>query len=150
MGSQYSFEMSEWKTEPDHIEFEASGLQALVLRAGGLGHLTGYVGVPKNHVLFGLDMGDIPSEIPAHKGWTYASDLNPATGKADGNWWIRFDCAHAGDLIPAMANFDTTMATAFARERAVYRNVDYVRKTVEQAADAVKNYMGPNVALFRA
>jgi len=39
--------MTEWLDEPDKDEFEHDGLKGLILRNSELGHLCGYVAVPK-------------------------------------------------------------------------------------------------------
>jgi hypothetical protein len=43
-----------WETEPNEVEFEASGLACRMLRTPDLGCWCGYVGVPSDHPWFGL------------------------------------------------------------------------------------------------
>ena len=49
----------------------------------------GYVLIPAGHPWFGKDYDTIGCDV--HGGLTWSS-LEP-----DGNWWIGFDCFHAGD-----------------------------------------------------
>jgi hypothetical protein len=44
--------MNKWETEPDKHEWEHAGLQCCIVRVSELGHLCGYVGVPKSHPLY--------------------------------------------------------------------------------------------------
>lgn len=55
-----------------------------------------------------------------HGGLTYAADHVPYD-KPDGLWWFGFDCAHAGDLIPAFAE---QRLSHHARD--IYRDQQYV------------------------
>lgn len=139
--------MGEWIKEPDHIEFEENGFRALILRNPTFGHLNGYLAIPMNYVLHGID--NIPHEIPSHKGWTYTSDLHPATGEEDEDWWIGFDCCHAGDKLPFQVNLTEIQLHEYMPV-AQYRNVEYVRDMLKEAAVNVRDYMGPNIAIFRA
>jgi hypothetical protein len=79
-------------------EFEINGLPAKIIKHDSLGHLCGYIGLPKTHKSYGVD--DYRCEVDVHGGWTYSYDHAP-TFKPDGFWWLGFDCAHAGDIVPA-------------------------------------------------
>ena len=100
-----------WEGEPNRLDFQYKGYQCLINRVNHrppknpndwLGHLCGYVALPPSHPYYGKDYDDIPVKV--HGGLTYAQDSQgeiswALTPKA---WWIGFDCAHYGDLIPGM------------------------------------------------
>jgi hypothetical protein len=58
------------------------------------GHRNGYVGVPPEHVVHGLDYNhNLLIEVDVHGGLTYAGRLWEHS-----DWWyVGFDCAHAYD-----------------------------------------------------
>jgi len=122
-----------WEDEPDSLDFEHCGLPCAIRRHSLLGHLNGYVGVPDGHPLCYVDFssGDecLSGKSPecyfeVHGGLTYSAR---GTGKylSDGFWWFGFDCSHADDLIPEMANAIDT-----------YRDINFVcgecKKLAEQ------------------
>lgn len=49
----------DWLTEPDEDRAELHGLRCIIKRVLWSGHLCGYVGVPKDHPLFGKGYSDI-------------------------------------------------------------------------------------------
>ncbi len=63
----------------------------------------GYIGLPKEHPLYGVHYDDYDKyesyheEVHPHGGWTYSDFINPSTHEADGLWWFGFDTAHSGD-----------------------------------------------------
>lgn len=102
----------EWLSEPDHKEWrdEATGLPCIAHRQMQLGHWCGYVAIPPGHPLHGKDYDNV--DIEGHGGINYASKCEggichvAAPGEPDDVWWFGFDCAHSGDLCPAMAARD--------------------------------------------
>lgn len=67
-----------------------------VINFRSLGFRTGYVEVPAEHPLYGID-GD-RLDIDCHGGITWASDELPgSTENESDSWWIGFDCAHYAD-----------------------------------------------------
>lgn len=92
----------EWKNEPDRKELEVQGYPVVIIRhTNGAGHLCGYVGLPKDHPCFGKGYDDIGVNV--HGGLTYAR--NHLDGRDDEDiWWVGFDCAHAGDIMPNHPN----------------------------------------------
>lgn len=85
-----------------------------------MGHLRGYIFLPKDHKLYGMDYRDknfpdlyVHGGITCSDEWLDGSDL----------WRLGFDCAHNGDLSP------------FRKENYVdndrYRNVDYVLREIQ-------------------
>lgn len=80
---------------------EATGLECRIWKQK-YGHLCGYVGLPEGHPLFGKNYDDVDAEV--HGGLTYAgTDLEPETKL----WWLGFDCAHSGDVVPGIRGFDS-------------------------------------------
>ena len=61
-----------------------------------LGHRCGYVGVPKEHPMYGLDYEKYTDEIDCHGGLTYSGFLGEENKEY---WYFGFDCAHFGDGI---------------------------------------------------
>lgn len=61
-----------------------------------MGHRCGYVRVLPGHPWFGKPYDDIPADV--HGGLTFA-DPGKACDTHDekAEWWIGFDCGHAGD-----------------------------------------------------
>jgi hypothetical protein len=44
-------------------------------------------------------------------------------------WWLGFDCAHAGDVVPQMREVLPSL-----NKFGVYRNIDYVKNECEKLA----------------
>ena len=89
-----------WQDEPDVIEWMDQGtkLPCTIRRSSG-GVLCGYVGVPKDHPLFGKGYDEETTEhLTAHGGLTFAGTMHH---DPDGPWWFGFDCAHLHDISPA-------------------------------------------------
>lgn len=82
-------------------EWTHNGLSCAVRVVEGMGHLCGYVGVPKSHPCWGIkDTQYCEYTLEVHGGVTYTkAGLEEPTPDT---WWIGFDCAHYGDMIPAM------------------------------------------------
>lgn len=95
--------MHPWQAEPNRVEFKYKGYHCLVNRAHP-GNLCGYVALPNGHPYYGKHYEDI--DIGVHGGLTYAGACQgdichvPEEGESDDVWWIGFDCAHSGDLVP--------------------------------------------------
>jgi hypothetical protein len=71
---------------------------------GGLitGWGNGYIGLPKEHHLYGVDYhssehSKLFVNVSPHGGWTYSENWNPDTKIDDGLWWLGFDTSHFGD-----------------------------------------------------
>lgn len=134
-----------WDDEPDKIQFqhEATGLPCLILRNGG-GALCGYVGVTREHPLYGVDYTE--PDIEVHGGLTFAGRCGggpdaeqmgichvPGEGEADDIWWLGFDCAHCYDLSPGMASLGLAHGE-------VYRDISYVRGEIDSLARQLSIY----------
>lgn len=120
-----------WETEPNHAEWvdEDTGYKCRIQRHGDLGHLCGYVGIPKNHPLYGRNYDDDAVDIQVHGGLTYADSDEDWGG---GLWWFGFDCSHGGDLSPKllMVLFEKNRFD-FGRHE-VYRTWEYVEREVRE------------------
>ena len=75
---------------------------------GGVGHRCGYVGLPKDHALYGASYDSLWM-INIHGGLTYAGDgiIEDETSYH----YVGFDCAHAGDAkdIKALKEYGLNM-----------------------------------------
>lgn len=102
-----------WLEEPDKRQWQdpETGLPCLIVR-NPIGALCGYVGVAEGHPLFGLDYMRV--YVNVHGGLTFSGacqESSPAESSIchvvagdEKVWWLGFDTAHLGDLIPGMPN----------------------------------------------
>jgi hypothetical protein len=93
--------------EGDEKEFKYRGFICIIKRIQEMGHLCGYVGIPKSHRFYGKSYRDIEdmADIKVHGGLTFSNEFIPDMEKETAGrdlWFIGFDCAHAGDLMPYM------------------------------------------------
>lgn len=88
-----------WEHEPDTAEWtcQRTGYRCRIWRNPESRTLCGYVGIPRDHRLYGLDYNDsrVESEIDIHGGLTYSKQVNGLT-------WFGFDCNHANDFSPGV------------------------------------------------
>ena len=124
----------EWMDEPNREEFEHAGYKCLILRHPELGHLCGYVGVPRGHPCYGKHYDHLPYEdllsVEVHGGLTFSQAGNGKTWPA-GYWWLGFDCAHAWDLVPFMANIKGLESSG------TYKNFQYVKQETKGLTDQI-------------
>ena len=124
-----------WTSEPDHLNFEAHGLPCMLNRTN-MGNWCGYVAVPPGHPAHGKGYDDV--DVHVHGGLTYAEACQgvlchvPKPGEPDNVWWLGFDCAHLGDLVPSMNRARTTFLSGTRGE--VYRDQAYVTEQTTQLA----------------
>jgi len=123
-----------WEHEPDNEEWvhELTGYKCTVMRHGTLGHLNGYVAIPKGHNAWGENYDLINDNgIEVHGGLTYAEE-----DKETGEWVFGFDCAHAGDFSPKLALTmmkyvdDSAESMGWRTRTEVYRTFEWVKKEV--------------------
>lgn len=111
-----------WKSEPDLVSYKtAEGYHAVIIRHKNLGHLCGYVGVPKTHAAYGKHYSSL-EEINVHGDLTYAG-----LGKMDfledpEAWYLGFDCNHLGDYAPGIHEYSSG---------GNYRCVEHVKREIE-------------------
>jgi hypothetical protein len=110
----------EWDNEPDEMNGEANGFP-WAIRRGPCGHLCGYVGVPLDSPICGLDYDRLP--VGVHGGLTYGHEGCAEGTLAVGWYWYGFDCAHCDDLTPRDAKWDPEHGFPV---RGTYRNMKYV------------------------
>lgn len=100
-----------WDDEPDLIRWkhEPSGYDLLMWR-NHMGTWCGYVGLPETHPLHGLNYGseEFLERLETHHGLTFSDTFVDVKDRFELPdelrllWWIGFDCAHFGDVMPAM------------------------------------------------
>jgi hypothetical protein len=133
-----------WDGEPDRLEWKHQGLDCLMVRNPALLHWCGYVGVPKGHPFYEKHYDRVDAE--AHGGLTYSERCQgPVCHVADDGaapvWWLGFDCAHSGDLVPAMKlsemlfgpSLRASMEAIHAGD--VYRDATFVKAEVNSLAE---------------
>jgi hypothetical protein len=76
----------------------AFGLKTAIRFHSDLKIWNGYVGVPKEHPLYGMSDDDLYL-LRAHGGITWSEDHVPGE-EPDGLWWFGFDTAHYTDVVP--------------------------------------------------
>lgn len=128
--------------EPDFVKGWLHGMAYRIVRHPDMGHLCGYVKLPKGHPLLkaakagGYGMKGWGSRqkygrkehgydakalrcLSVHGGLTWSGHL--PTRRGEGGYWLGFDCAHYGDLVPSLDDkLDGT-----------YRTIEYVRKELD-------------------
>ena len=144
-----------WASEPDKRQWldAATGYPCLIRRAPKTGALCGYVGVPESHPLFSVDYGDPRVvDILVHGGVTFADSCDddedegigichrPGSDESDVVWWLGFDCAHGGDLLPACRPHGWFVSRS---PGSTYRDFEYVTHEVERLAAQLLALAGP-------
>lgn len=86
-----------WDEEPDIVRYiDPASERPCQIRRGASGHLCGYIGVGPQHPWYKAEYEHIAAE--AHGGLTFAGWWDDDHSL----WWVGFDCAHLGDLVPAI------------------------------------------------
>jgi hypothetical protein len=127
-----------WDEEPeDRVEWRYRGFPCLIVR-NHVGSWCGYVGLSPTHRWYLKDEDGIPVDV--HGGLTYGRKCDggpichvPRDGESDEVYWIGFDTAHLGDLLPAMAAITGHASMPGYEER--YWTRDAVKAEVEKLAD---------------
>ena len=144
-----------WETEPDITKGYHMGVAYRIMRHGGMGHLCGYVRLPKGHpwlkaamkkqwgpvwpkntyraVRKGYDAHPI-ANLRVHGGVTFFGRSCRGRG-----YWIGFDCAHCDDLVPGMSPL-------FVMRGSTYRTIDFAKlecfRMAKAVAKAVRHHRG--------
>ena len=121
-----------WNDEPDKMQWKdpATGLPCLIVR-NQMGALCGYVGVSKGNRYYQKDYANL-DDVNVHGGLTYSGKGTPQVRcelEDDDDhrlWWLGFDTAHAGDLVPGIPFTQ--------RSGDQYRDLEYVKKECERLA----------------
>lgn len=130
-----------WKHEPDYVMFVSEAGYPCEIKRNSMGVLCGYIYIPAGHPDHGKSYQELESSVyttradgmveesrPApdvHGGWTY-SDSGDAHTK------FGFDCGHAGDYSPGLSH--PTLLARVHHMDDIYRDMNYVREQLEQAA----------------
>lgn len=127
-----------WEHEPDNEEWidADTGYKCTVWRHGTLGHLNGYVAIPKGHPLHGKSYDDdVGAGIDVH-GWLTYSDEDKETGE----WVFGFDCSHAGDFSPKLVAtlMEYTETDISYHMQDTYRTFAWVKEEVCSLARQLK------------
>ena len=104
--------------------FNYGGYQCLIKQMP-MGQYCGYVDLPKSSRFYGEDYDDIPIEV--HGGITFGAAIG-------GYYRIGFDCAHAEDYIPGMA--DLSGLTAEGHHWTPAEVKDEIKAMVDQLIEA--------------
>jgi hypothetical protein len=133
-----------WEHEPNIEEWthELTGYKCTVMRHQSLGHLNGYVAIPKEHRVWGKGYDDVQLEVGVHGGLTYSGE-----DKETGEWVFGFDCSHGGDFSPKLvATLLTYTDTDISHHmRDTYRTFAWVKAEVHSLARQLKMLdMKPN------
>ena len=135
-----------WEHEPDSEEWvhELTGYKCTVWRHPTLGHLNGYVHIPRGHKAFGFNYDWLNDrDIEVHGGLTY-SDKDKETDA----WVVGFDCSHGGDFSPKMVAtmLQYTDTDISHHMRDTYRTFAWVKEEVCSLARQLRlldmNYQG--------
>ena len=139
-----TWEPGPWDNEPeDRVDFLHAGFSCFIKR-GPAGAWCGYVGVPEGHSAYGKSYDEVDVEV--HGGLTYANPCKgaichvPAEGMPDKVWWLGFDTAHFGDLVPAhnrlMSFYDRARESEGPFES--YKTRDYTKGETERLAEQLE------------
>ena len=96
----------------------------LIIKHEKMGHLCGYIAVPEGHPCYRKHYDQEPAlSLSVHGGITY-SEGHPPMKEGDKQWWwLGFDCAHSGDLVPGYY---------FRNSEDVYRDETYVMEQLRE------------------
>ena len=101
-------------------QWQHEGYECVILKHDKFGHLCGYVGIPKEHRLYGK--GDDDVYIDVHGGLTFAEHGKVLGWTTNDTWFFGFDCMHADDLVPKIT------------KSGIYRDEAYVTEQCESLA----------------
>jgi hypothetical protein len=125
-----------WQKEPDRVDFIHAGFACFAKR-GPLGQWCGYVGVPREHPCYANGYDGL--DVDVHGGLTYANKCDgpichvPEPGMPDDVWWLGFDCAHSGDLVPGM-NAHRRVTGFPTSDYETYKDLAYVSAQIRSLA----------------
>lgn len=153
-----SWEDGPWQVEPDKMYWVdiPTDLDCLILRHQDLGHLCGYVGIPRTHPYWQMSYDEAElADIHVHGGLTYAAACSADShsemevchvalpGREKALWWLGFDAAHGRDTIPGMMRLNIIYGLGFPPTWATYKDLTYMQKECESLARQLFNQTGP-------
>jgi len=121
------------ENEGNEKDFEYKGFKCHIRRVNPeyTGHLCGYLEIPLNHPVYGMDYNEIEEfydyGLPAHGGLTFASEVDNA-------YWIGFDCAHLGDVCPAYPRGERNLKCSGD----TYKTMNYVEQNIKEIIDFIE------------
>jgi hypothetical protein len=133
-----------WTGEPDKVQWtdKETQLPCIIKRSPIAGMWCGYVGIPKEHSLYGLDSEEINhlSILNIHGDITFAAACQegppeatichiPQEEKLDDVWWLGFDCAHSFDIIPNASGLLEILP-----DLSSYRDIDFAKDETTKLA----------------
>lgn len=129
----------EWLDEPDHYEWEYLGLKCLLIR-NCVGGWCGYVYAPL-YLVQGLDQ----NSLDVHGRVSFDEESE------GGLRLLGFDCCHAYDLVPGLAETQLDHRKEFLKQNPtiplkplLYKNLEFAKKEAESLADQIKAYIDAN------
>lgn len=137
-----------WYNEPDFLDWvdEETQYPCYIIRHPAFGCLLGYVRLSKEHPLFGKDLSSYDSkyDIDVHGGVSHANEKFPGCSLPqitlnhdEGYWYIGFDCAHAGDVAPAL---DLAPGGYNNYPYGTYKDVNFVKNECKKLAAQLKSF----------
>ena len=120
-----------WENEPDYLSWDYKEVHCCIIR-NYLGALCGYVGVNKDHPLYGSKY----SNFDVHGGITFFG--NGIEGMKPDYWYFGFDCCHAGDLLPYYSSVLLEHINKVMKSE--YRDIRYVKEHVMRMAKKLAHY----------
>ena len=123
-----------WDAELDSALWldPATGLTCTAHRARTSGTWSGYVQLPDEHPWCAADANDLVPQVRVHGGVTF---VGVPLGQPIGGTWVGFDCAHFGDVMPALqARTQMGFAGMAAGPVEQYRDIAFVREQCAQLA----------------
>jgi len=142
-----------WQDEADRCEWRYDGFPCLIVR-GSVGALCGYVAVPPGHPWHGAHCDSV--DVAVHGGLTYSGRCGgnichePMPGESHDAYWLGFDCAHFGDVLPALARVDGRPffdGMTYKDMRFVIVEVEKLARQAKTAADNASKLVAPRVEL---
>lgn len=126
-----------WEAEPRAVFNTVEGYHIVVYRSQ-LGNLNGYVGVKRDHPLYGLPMNNKKLAcLSVHGGVTFAGKIDWDSSFKNKYWYIGFDTAHYMDLVPSMYKMNREMGFPPMAD-GVYRDMQYVSNEVNLLASQIR------------
>lgn len=118
-----------FKEEGNIRKIEYRGMRGVILRIRpeSSGHLCGYVKISKGKSKPHYDEYNSKG-IEVHGGLTFSGELPEMEG-----YWIGFDCAHSGDLMPMSQGRDLWESLGYT-----YKDMSYVEGELRHLIDQVK------------
>jgi hypothetical protein len=134
-------QMREWiAKEGDAREFEESGYHCVIIREPVAGYLSGYVGLPRAHSLYGLDLSGLEDrtlELVVHGGVGFAGPQVANGRERPGLWYFGFDCNHLDDL--CLKDFEGADAVSLSvKHSSTYKTMEFVEAELRSLAQQLK------------